>query len=336
MVVGLRGGSGSTIEAEAAGLDDRACSRTRSARPTSSCCSRPTKSTRALYREIEPHLRDGAALGFSHGLSIRFGFVEPRADLDVFLVAPKGPGTALRSLYSEGKGMIALVGGRSRMRPATREGIALAYGRAIGCARAGLIASSFAEEAEADLFNEQAVVWGGVPELLIAGFETLVAGGVSPEVAYLECVGELKLIAELIEARGIAGMREAISNTAELGALLGGRRIVDDGVRARMAEVLAEVRAGRFADELEGGRSRAAMRGSNARAREPRQRARTDLRRLGGRRLISRSAAAAPRAGRRRWPVRDRRAAACDAPRRRRGRRRLGASSCSSAARRAK
>jgi ketol-acid reductoisomerase len=129
-------------------------------------------------------------------------------------------------------------------------GIVLAYGRAIGCARAGLIASSFAEEAEADLFNEQAVVWGGVPELLIAGFEALVAGGVSPEVAYLECVGELQLIAELIEARGIAGMKEAISNTAELGALLGGKRIVDESVRSRMAEVLAEIRAGRFAEEL--------------------------------------------------------------------------------------
>jgi ketol-acid reductoisomerase len=129
-------------------------------------------------------------------------------------------------------------------------GIALAYGRAIGCARAGLIASSFAEEAEADLFNEQAVVWGGVPELLIAGFDTLVAGGVSPEVAYLECVGELHLIADLIEARGIAGMREAISNTAELGATLGGGRIIDASVRARMAEVLKDVRAGRFAEEL--------------------------------------------------------------------------------------
>jgi ketol-acid reductoisomerase len=129
-------------------------------------------------------------------------------------------------------------------------GIALAYGRAIGCARAGLIASSFAEEAEADLFNEQAVVWGGVPALLAAGFDTLVAGGVSPEVAYLECVGELKLIAELIEARGIAGMREAISNTAELGATLGGGRIVDENVRTRMREVLQEVRAGKFAQEL--------------------------------------------------------------------------------------
>jgi ketol-acid reductoisomerase len=129
-------------------------------------------------------------------------------------------------------------------------GIALAYARAIGSGRAGLIASSFAEEAEADLFNEQAVVWGGVPELLAAGFETLVAGGVSPEVAYLECVGELHLIAELIEARGIAGMREAISNTAELGAFLGGKRIVDESVRERMAAVLGEVRAGRFAAEL--------------------------------------------------------------------------------------
>jgi ketol-acid reductoisomerase len=203
----------------------------------------------ALYREIEPRLREGAALGFSHGLSVRFGLVEPRADLDVFLVAPKGPGTALRSLYSEGKGMIALWAVEQDATGEAR-GIALAYGRAIGCARAGLIASSFAEEAEADLFNEQAVVWGGVPELLIAGFETLVAGGVSPEVAYLECVGELHLIAELIEERGIAGMREAISNTAELGALLGGRRIVDASVRERMAEVLEEVRQGRFAEEL--------------------------------------------------------------------------------------
>ncbi|MEA3080561.1 MAG: ketol-acid reductoisomerase, partial [Sphingomonadales bacterium] len=198
---------------------------------------------------VAPNLRDGAALVFGHGLSIRFGLILPRRDLDVLLVAPKGPGTALRSLYTEGKGMIA-VWAVGRDATGNAPGIALAYGRAIGCGRAGLIASTFAEEAEADLFNEQAVVWGAVPELLIAGFETLVSGGTSPELAYLECVGELKLLADLIEARGIAGMREVISNTAELGALLGGRRIVDDGVRQRMAEVLAEVRAGRFAEEL--------------------------------------------------------------------------------------
>jgi ketol-acid reductoisomerase len=209
----------------------------------------PDETHGALYREIEPHLGHGAALGFSHGLSIRFGYIEPRGDLDVFLVAPKGPGTALRSFYLAGKGMIAVWAVAQDATGKARD-IALAYGRGIGSGRAGLMASSFAEEAEADLFNEQAVVWGAVPELLIAGYETLVEGGVSPELAYLECVGELKLIADLIEARGITGMREAISNTAELGALVGGRRIVDEGVRSRMAEVLAEVRAGKFAQQL--------------------------------------------------------------------------------------
>src|SRR4051812_8684489 len=248
VVVGLRGGSGSMIEAEAAGLATALLEDAVASADVVMMLA-PDEIHEALYAEIEPHLRKGAALGFSHGLSVRFGFVTPRTDLDVFLLAPKGPGTALRSLYREGKGMIALWAVEQDSSGGAR-GIALAYGGAIGCARAGLIASSFAEEAEADLFNEQAVVWGGVPELLIAGFETLVAGGVSPEVAYLECVGELHLIAELIEARGIAGMREAISNTAELGALLGGRRIVDADIRRKMAEVLAEVREGRFAGEL--------------------------------------------------------------------------------------
>ena len=248
VVVGLRGGSGSTFEVEAAGL--------RTALVEDAVASAdvvmmlaPDEIHAALYQEIEPHLREGAALGFSHGLSVRFGFIQPRGDLDVFLIAPKGPGTALRSLYTEAKGMLA-AWAVDKDATGNARGIALAYGRAIGCGRAGLIATSFAEEAEADLFNEQAVVWGAVPEILVAGFETLVSGGVSPELAYLECVGELKLLADLIEERGIAGMREVISNTAELGALLGGRRIVDDSVRSRMAEVLAEVRAGRFAGEL--------------------------------------------------------------------------------------
>ena len=248
VVVGLRGGSGSTADAEAAGLQTALLEDAVASADVVMMLA-PDEVHQALYREIEPQLRNGGALGFSHGLSVRFGFVTPRPDLDVFMVAPKGPGTALRSLYLESKGMIGLW---AVAQDATGNAglIALAYGRAIGCGRAGLIASSFAEEAEADLFNEQAVVWGAVPEILIAGFDTLVAGGISPEVAYLECVGELHLIAELIEARGIAGMREAISNTAELGALLGGVRIVDGGVRARMKEVLAEVRAGRFAEQL--------------------------------------------------------------------------------------
>ncbi|MES2137066.1 MAG: ketol-acid reductoisomerase [Pseudomonadota bacterium] len=249
IVVGLRGGSGSRLEAEESGLQTALLEDAVASADVVMMLA-PDEIHAALYREIEPNLREGAALGFSHGLSVRFGLVEPRPDLDLFLVAPKGPGTALRSLYRQGKGMIALWAVANDASGNARS-IALAYGRAIGCARAGLIASSFAEEAEADLFNEQAVVWGGVPELLIAGFDTLVAGGISPEVAFLECVGELHLLAELIEARGIAGMREAISNTAELGALLGGTRIVDAGVRQRMAEVLKEVRAGRFADELQ-------------------------------------------------------------------------------------
>jgi len=209
----------------------------------------PDETLGGVYGQVEPHLREGAALGFSHGLAVHFGQVAPRADLDVYLLAPKGPGTALRSLYTEGKGMLALwaIGQDAT---GTARGIALAYGRAIGCARAGLMQSSFGEECEADLFNEGAVVWGAVPDILVAGFDVLVEAGVAPEIAYMECVGELKLIAELIEARGIAGMREAISNTAELGAVLGGPRVVDDHVRQRMREVLEEVRSGRFAKAL--------------------------------------------------------------------------------------
>lgn len=248
VVVGLRGGSGSTFEAESSGLQTALIEEAVASADVVMMLA-PDEIHAALYREIEPHLRHGVALGFSHGTSVRFGFVKSRPDLDVFMVAPKGPGTALRSLYSQGKGMISLWAISQDVTGKARE-IALAYGRAIGSGRAGLIASTFAEEAEADLFNEQAVVWGAVPEILVAGFETLVAGGISPEVAYLECVGELHLLAELVEARGIAGMKEVISNTAELGSLLGGRRIVDEGVGARMADVLAEVRAGRFAEEL--------------------------------------------------------------------------------------
>ncbi|MEO6224707.1 MAG: ketol-acid reductoisomerase [Sphingomicrobium sp.] len=248
VVVALRSGSGSRAEAEDAGLKTAVLDQAVASADLVMMLA-PDEIHAHLYREIEPHLRQGAALGFSHGLSVRFGLIDPRGDLDIFLLAPKGPGTALRSLYVQGQGMIALWAVEQDATGEAR-GIALAYGQAIGCGRSGLLASSFAEEAEADLFNEQAVVWGGVPELLIAGFETLVAGGISPEIAYLECVGELHLLAELIEQRGIAGMREVISNTAELGAHLGGKRIIDSGVRARMTQVLGEVRAGRFAADL--------------------------------------------------------------------------------------
>jgi ketol-acid reductoisomerase len=248
LVVGLRRGSPSEAAVRVAGLDTALIANAVTGADLVMMLA-PDEVLGDLYRDIEPRLRHGAALGFSHGLAVHFGMIAPRADLDVFMVAPKGPGTALRSLFTEGKGMVALWA-VAQDASGQAGALALAYGRAIGCARAGLMASSFAEECEADLFNEGAVVWGAVPEILIAGFDILVEAGVAPEIAYMECVGELKLIADLIEARGIAGMREAISNTAELGALLGGPHVVDDHVRARMREVLDEVRSGRFARAL--------------------------------------------------------------------------------------
>ena len=249
VVVGLRDGSPSHVRAETDGIATGSLAQAASSADVVMLLA-PDEALAAIYRLVEPHIRQGAALSFSHGLAIRFGFVAPRADLDVFMVAPKGPGTALRSLFLKGKGMVGLYA-VAQDATGQAEALALAYGRAIGCGRAGLLPSTFAEECEADLFNEQAVVWGAVPEILIAGFDTLVEAGVSEEVAYMECVGELKLIAELIEARGIAGMREAISNTAELGAVVGGPRIVDEGIRSRMREILAEVRAGKFSQLLE-------------------------------------------------------------------------------------
>jgi ketol-acid reductoisomerase len=210
----------------------------------------PDEEQAAIYQEaLAPHLPAGAAMVFAHGLAIRFGLIVPRPDLDVLLVAPKGPGTALRREYEQGGGLIALFavgqdasgGGRA---------LALSYGSALGSGRAGMLPTSFAEECEADLFNEQAVLWGAIPELIQAGYETLVEAGFSPEVAYFECLTEVKLIADLIYERGIAGMREAISNTAEFGALEGGTRIVTADTRTEMRRILRDVRSGRFVDDL--------------------------------------------------------------------------------------
>jgi ketol-acid reductoisomerase len=210
----------------------------------------PDEAHGGVYAEdLAPNLREGAALVFAHGLSIHFKLVEPRPDLDVILVSPKGPGTALRQDYQAGSGLISLV---AVEQDATGEAQAqaLSYGSAIGSGRVGMLPTSFAEECEADLFNEQAVLWGAIPELILAGFETLTDAGFSPEVAYLECLTEVKLIADLIDARGIAGMREAISNTAEFGALKGGRRIVNQDTRTEMRRILREVRSGNFVQDL--------------------------------------------------------------------------------------
>lgn len=205
----------------------------------------PDEAHAAIYGSIASVLSPGAALVFSHGLAIRFELIVPRADLDVLLVAPKGPGTALRSLYEAGRGMVALFA-VAQDASGRAEALALSYAAALGCGRAGILPSSFAEECEADLFNEQAVLWGAIPDLIQAGFETLVEAGFSPEVAYLECVTEVKLLADLIVDRGIAGMREAISTTAAFGAMTGGPRIVTQATRAEMRRILAEVRSGAF------------------------------------------------------------------------------------------
>jgi ketol-acid reductoisomerase len=204
---------------------------------------------RLYAEEVAPNLAQGGALVFAHGLSIRFALVEPRPDLDVLLVAPKGPGTALRSNYEQGSGLIALFAVH-RDASGRGEAIALSYAAAIGSGRVGILRTSFAEECEADLFNEQAVLWGAIPELIHAGFETLVDAGFSPEIAYFECLTEVKLISDLIYERGIAGMREAISNTAEFGALKGGTRIVTADTRTEMRRILREVRSGSFVREL--------------------------------------------------------------------------------------
>ena len=248
VVVGLREGSDSFARVAADGLTALPIEQAASGAALTMLLV-PDELMTGIYATVEPVLERGSALGFSHGLAVHFGHVVPREDLDVILLAPKGPGTALRSLYNENKGMPALWAVHRDASGHARE-IALAYGQAIGCARAGLIASSFEEEAVADLFNEQAVVWGGVPSLLLAGYEALVEAGYSEEVAYFECIGELKLLADLIEARGIAGMREVISNTAELGAVLGGPAIADHHVRQRMQDILKSVREGEFAAQL--------------------------------------------------------------------------------------
>ncbi|MFN3944827.1 MAG: ketol-acid reductoisomerase [Allosphingosinicella sp.] len=248
-IVALREGAPSRARAEADGFEV-ATPEDAAARCDVAAVLTPDDGQAEIWETaLKPNLPQGAALVFAHGLSIRFGLISPRPDLDIVLVAPKGPGSALRSEYEAGRGLVTLFAVHQDATGAA-EALALSYAAALGSGRAGILPTSFAEECEADLFNEQAVLWGAIPELIHAGYETLVDAGFSPEVAYFECLTEVKLIADLIYARGIAGMREAISNTAEFGALQGGRRIVTPETRAEMRHILAEVRNGSFVAEL--------------------------------------------------------------------------------------
>ncbi|MGH9273742.1 MAG: ketol-acid reductoisomerase [Acidimicrobiales bacterium] len=246
--VGLREGSSSIDKAEAAGLrvlfiDEAA------AEADLIMLLGPDTEHKAIFNQhIAPNLNPGDALFVGHGFSVRFEQVVPQADVDVALVAPKGPGHLVRRTYTEGGGVPCLIAVAQDATGKARD-LALSYAAAIGGARAGVLETTFAEETETDLFGEQVVLCGGLTALVQAGFETLVEAGYQPESAYFECLHELKLIIDLMYEQGIAGMRYSISDTAEYGDLTRGPRIITDAVKAEMRKVLDEIQDGRFAAE---------------------------------------------------------------------------------------
>jgi len=246
--VGLREGSKSWAPAEEAGLK---------VLPTADAVADadvvmvtlPDTSHAAVYaQDVAPNLKAGDMLMFAHGFSIHFGTVQPPADVDVTMIAPKGPGHLVRRTYTEGIGTPAIV---AVQQDATGTALAraLAYGAGIGAARAGIIETTFKEETETDLFGEQAVLCGGLSTLIQDGFETLVEAGYQPEIAYFECLHEVKLIVDLVYEGGLSWMRHSISDTAEWGDYRSGPRVIDEGVRERMRQVLSEIQDGSFAKE---------------------------------------------------------------------------------------
>ena len=209
------------------------------------------KQADVYLKDILPNLSKGKTLLFSHGLSVHFGLIKLHKDIDCIMVAPKGPGHMVRRLYAEGKGMPALVAvaqNKSKRALAT----ALAWAKGIGSTRAGVLKTSFKEETETDLFGEQAVLCGGASALVQAGFETLVEAGYQPEMAYFECLHELKLIVDLMYEEGISGMRYSVSTTAEYGDLVSGPRIITPATKAEMKNVLDDITSGRFAEQFVG------------------------------------------------------------------------------------
>ena len=210
----------------------------------------PDTAQRKIYAEsIEPNLAPGKAIFFGHGLNIRYGLIQPPADVDVAMVAPKGPGHLVRRQYVDGKGVPCLVAVEQDASGGALA-LALSYAKAIGGTRAGVIKTTFTEETETDLFGEQAVLCGGVSALVKAGFETLVDAGYQPEVAYFECMHELKLIVDLMYRGGLGFMRYSVSDTAEHGDYTGGQRIVTEQTKAEMKKMLAEITSGAYAEKL--------------------------------------------------------------------------------------
>ena len=284
--VGLRDGSGSRQAAEDAGLEvGTIAEAVRGARLVAVLV--PDHVQKDVWdADVLPNLEPGAAVLFAHGLNVHFGRIVPPEDHDVIMVAPKAPGHRVRELYISGAGTPGLV---AVHRDASGRALqlALAYGVGIGCGRVGLLETTFAEETESDLFGEQAVLCGGVPALVQAGFDTLVAAGYQPEIAYYECLNELKLIVDLLYQGGYEYMRYSVSDVAEYGDLSRGPRVVDDGTRERMQAILDEIRSGAFAKELfaddEAGRPRfAELRKQGEEQSREIERVGAELRRLAG------------------------------------------------------
>jgi ketol-acid reductoisomerase len=248
VVIGLREGSGSKAKAEAAGLRVLSVADASAYADVIMILAPDTEQKTIYEADIAPNLSDGDALFFAHGFNIRFGRIVPPAGVDVVMVAPKGPGHLVRRTYEEGGGVPCLVAVEQDA-SGHALGLGLAYADAIGGARAGVIETTFTEECETDLFGEQVVLCGGTTALVQAGFQTLVDAGYQPEIAYFECLHELKLIVDLMYEEGIAGMRYSISDTAEYGDLTRGPRIVNDATKAEMRKILSEIQSGQFADE---------------------------------------------------------------------------------------
>jgi len=286
VVVGLREGSPSKDTAEDVGLEVRSIAdAVRGAQVVALLL--PDHVQKGVWDEhVAPNLDPGAAVLFAHGLNVHFGRIAPPAGHDVIMVAPKAPGHRVRELYVSGAGTPGLVAVHEDASGSALE-LALAYGAGIGCGRVGLLETTFAEETESDLFGEQAVLCGGVPALVQAGFDTLVEAGYQPEIAYYECLNELKLIVDLLYQGGLEYMRYSVSDVAEYGDLSRGTRVVDDRVRETLRTILKEVQSGAFADELfaddEAGRPRFAelRKAGEERAREI-ERVGKELRALAG------------------------------------------------------
>ncbi len=249
VVVGLRVGSSSQVKAEAAGLVVKSIADATASADVVMILA-PDEHQATLYKaEIEPNLKKGAALAFAHGFNIHYQQIEPRSDIDVIMIAPKGPGHLVRSMYEGGGGVPSLIAVFQDASGQAKE-ISLSYASANGGGRAGVIETNFQEETETDLFGEQAVLCGGATALVQAGFETLTEAGYAPEMAYFECLHELKLIVDLMYEGGIANMRYSISNTAEYGDLTRGPRIVTEETKKEMKRILTEIQNGEFAREF--------------------------------------------------------------------------------------